>query len=284
MQSKQWSLKSGLALHTLDWGGEGPLVLAHHGTGFCAGTFARVAEELAGRVRFVALDARGHGDSDKPADGYSWPAFVADLTEFAPLLARSLGRERVDVGVGHSFGGAVTFMAAQADPAAFGSLLLMEPILITRAAMQHAGHDPDDPGPMARAARRRRPVLASREQARQSLSMSPAFVDVVPQAVEDYLDHGYRELEDGRLQLKCPPDIEADVFSMGPVDPALRAEPVALPTVLQRGSNGWFPAQLYDAFAPLMPNARREDVPAGHLIPMEIPERTAATILELAGG
>ena len=50
----------------LDWGGDGPLALLHHANGFCAGVWGCLIEALEGRFRFVAMEARGHGDSSKP--------------------------------------------------------------------------------------------------------------------------------------------------------------------------------------------------------------------------
>ena len=55
-----------------------------------------------------------------------------------------------------------------------------------------------------------------------------------------------------------------------------------LPIVLWRGAKGWFPAAMYEGFARLMPNAERADVPAGHLVPMEIPAQAGDAIRRLA--
>lgn len=231
----------------------------------------------------VAYDARGHGDSDKPEDGYSWIAYRDDLVALASALPAQLGYERVDLAVGHSFGGAVAFMAAQQQPSLFGQLLLIEPILVRQAMIDAAGVSPDEPSPMAVAAARRRRVLPSREQARRSFAAAAAFVGVTAESLDDYLDHGYRTLEDGRLELKCPPQIEAATFSMGGVDGALTDQPVTLPIALQRGTRGWLPRELFEAFMPLMPAHTFEEVPAGHLVPMEIPSHTAESIRALLG-
>ena len=92
----------GLRLHYLDWGdlGNRPLVLLH-GLEDCAHNWGRVASQLSDGYRAVALDHRGHGDSDwAPSGVYTLEGYVADVEA---LVAR-LGLERM-VLVGHSAGG-----------------------------------------------------------------------------------------------------------------------------------------------------------------------------------
>ena len=92
----------GVRLHYLDWGNAGlpPLVLLHGG-GLTAHTWDMAALLLRDRFHILALDQRGHGDSDWAADGGSYPwedhvqdiaGFVdaASLTNFA-LVGMSLG-------------------------------------------------------------------------------------------------------------------------------------------------------------------------------------------------
>jgi esterase len=93
---------NGLRLHYLDWGNEGatPLVLLH-GLGGAAGEWRRVAEHFRARYRVIALDQRGHGDSDAaPGHAYATDDFVADLEAFVDAL----GLERFIL-VGQSMGG-----------------------------------------------------------------------------------------------------------------------------------------------------------------------------------
>ena len=50
--------------------GAEPPILAIHGSTMSAYTFTALAERLTPDVRFVAVDLRGHGFSDKPPAGY----------------------------------------------------------------------------------------------------------------------------------------------------------------------------------------------------------------------
>ena len=54
-----------LKLRLRDFGGQGkPIALLHHANGFCAGTWQLVASKLINQFHVVAIDARGHGESD----------------------------------------------------------------------------------------------------------------------------------------------------------------------------------------------------------------------------
>ena len=91
---------AGTAIHYLDWGGDGPPLILIHATGFLAALWRPIAEQLAGRFRVVAPDQRGHGDSDKPPDGYRFEAFATDLQR----LIEALELEG-PLAAGHSSGG-----------------------------------------------------------------------------------------------------------------------------------------------------------------------------------
>jgi pimeloyl-ACP methyl ester carboxylesterase len=76
---------------------------------------------LARDHRVVAMDLRGHGGSEKPADGYSMP-------EQADLVAATLGRlgVRNATVVGHSLGGPVSIALAEQSPELVNRLVIMD--------------------------------------------------------------------------------------------------------------------------------------------------------------
>jgi pimeloyl-ACP methyl ester carboxylesterase len=78
---------------------------------------------LARDHRVVAMDLRGHGGSEKPADGYSMP-------EQAALLAAALGRlgVRNATVVGHSLGGPVSIALAERSPQLVDRLVIIDSI------------------------------------------------------------------------------------------------------------------------------------------------------------
>ena len=69
---------NGLTLSYLDEGGDGDALIALHAHWMEAATFAPLATALAPAWRVVALDQRGHGDSDH-APTYTRDDYIADL-------------------------------------------------------------------------------------------------------------------------------------------------------------------------------------------------------------
>jgi pimeloyl-ACP methyl ester carboxylesterase len=101
---------SGLRLAASRWPGQGPPVVLLHGLASQRRFWNLVVPHLAG-LPVLAVDQRGHGDSDRPTDGYALEAVAGDLT--AALDA--LGWSRA-VLVGHSWGAAVAATFAAAHP------------------------------------------------------------------------------------------------------------------------------------------------------------------------
>ncbi|MFI6051069.1 alpha/beta fold hydrolase [Streptomyces violascens] len=107
-------------LHGFDWGGTGPVVLLLHGGGLTARTWDFVCLGLRGAARLVALDLRGHGDSDW-SDDYRIAAMADDVV----AAADHLGFDRVRL-VGMSLGGVVAAHVADAYPGRVERLALID--------------------------------------------------------------------------------------------------------------------------------------------------------------
>lgn len=100
-------------LHYLDWGGSGTPLLFLHGGGLNAHTWDVVAVMLRGRYRCLALDQRGHGDSEwSPVVDYRIGAHLGDIEGFVG----EMGLER-PILVGQSMGGlnAIAYAARYSD-------------------------------------------------------------------------------------------------------------------------------------------------------------------------
>src|SRR6185503_342342 len=114
---------NGVTLHYLDWGpaDASPVVLLHGITGH-----ARVWDHLAARLvpqrRVLALDQRGHGDSDPaPDDDYRVGTMADDVAAFAGSLR--LGRFAL---VGHSMGGRIAIKFAADHSAQLERLVIID--------------------------------------------------------------------------------------------------------------------------------------------------------------
>ena len=114
-----------------------PPVLLHHGLASSAGFWGPVARRLAGGTpagpsrTVVALDARGHGESGRPDDGYDFATVTADLDAVLGALGwrgeeRASGNGIRPVLVGHSWGGNVVVEYAARHPAVPAALVLVD--------------------------------------------------------------------------------------------------------------------------------------------------------------
>jgi pimeloyl-ACP methyl ester carboxylesterase len=276
----------GIEIALLDWGGDGPLVFMHHANGFCAGSLGLVAQALVPRYRVIGMDARGHGDSSKPAGpgAYAWGQFSADYLAVAERLADECGRGRVAVGLGHSFGGTAVLGAAAQRPGLFGRLVLVDPVVPPSPELLDAyDADPDRVARISglvQGARNRRSVWPSSAAAREHFEKRPLFADWLPEALDLYVEHGLRQRSDGQVELRCPGAIEAEVFSSsGRLDVEDLARRATVPAIVLWARQGSFPPVVYQRVFAAMPSARIVDVDCGHLIPMQRPDLVVDAVL-----
>jgi pimeloyl-ACP methyl ester carboxylesterase len=103
--------RDGVRLAALDFGGTGRSALLLHGLAGHAGEWAATAHRLTARCRVVALDARGHGRSERMPADVSRAAHVGDAAYAIERLA--LGPAIV---VGQSLGGQSALLLAAHRP------------------------------------------------------------------------------------------------------------------------------------------------------------------------
>src|SRR5258706_10039295 len=95
------SIIGAMRFHHLDWSGSGTPILFLHGGGLTAHTWDCMATTLRDRFRCVALDQRGHGDSEwSPVIDYRIKSHVGDIEG----IIDALKLER-PILVGQSMGG-----------------------------------------------------------------------------------------------------------------------------------------------------------------------------------
>ncbi len=117
------TMVGGLKLHYQEWGSPAaPAIVMLHGFGVSGHMFDEFAERMQGDFHLIALDQRGHGDSDWSSDGdYSREAFVSDLEQFRVAL----GLDRFIL-VGHSMGGLNSVAYAVEFPGRVRALVLVD--------------------------------------------------------------------------------------------------------------------------------------------------------------
>lgn len=273
---------NGLRLHYLRWGdpaehGSKPPVFLLHATGFLAWSWLAVAEALCDRFTVYALDRRGHGLSEQPAGGYDLVDFADDLIGVVDALD-----VRGAYGIGHSAGGTDLLYMAAERPQAVTRLSCIEPIIMDPTLERPAGGNF-----MAETARRRRGEFASRQAAYERYASRPPFSVWQPAVLQAYVDHGFEQLSDGSVRLRCPPAIEAKMYGGTRVRnliPLLKQ--LRCPVLLITGGNSMphYGPMAETAAAAIPDCARHHFTEATHFIPQQIPKELVARLVAFADG
>ncbi len=112
-----------LKLHYQEWGDPAnPTVVMVHGFGVSGHMFDEFADRAQSRFHLIALDQRGHGDSDWASDGdYSRESFVSDIEGFRDAL----GLDSFIL-MGHSMGGLNAVAYSVKHPERVKALVLVD--------------------------------------------------------------------------------------------------------------------------------------------------------------
>ena len=125
----EWVTVDGLSFHYRDWGGSGQPLLLLHGLASTSHIWDMVAPILAEDHRVVALDQRGHGETDKPTHGFDFPSVTKDVLGVMDHLG--VGSPVV---VGHSWGGSVALELAVRAPESVKGMAWIDGGMINAAA------------------------------------------------------------------------------------------------------------------------------------------------------
>jgi pimeloyl-ACP methyl ester carboxylesterase len=270
---------NGVRLVVHDWGGAGAPVLLAHPTGFHGLVWEPVARRLVAAGRRVwSFDFRGHGDSDAPESDYSWHGFGDDALAVTGHLG--LRGDPSLVACGHSKGGAALILGEQKAAGTFGRIWAYEPIILP--SMEPLPPRDDF---LARAARKRRDAWESTDEAFAAYASKPPLDVMTPQSLRAYVEYGLRDRGDGVLELKCRPEVEALVYTMGPNHGAFaRLAEVASDVLVVCGetTRSVDPA-LGAQIADRLPRGRLEVLAGlGHFGPQQDPDACVASILRFA--
>jgi pimeloyl-ACP methyl ester carboxylesterase len=245
----------GLTLAADAWGDEDapPLVLLHGG-GQTRGAWGGAGERLAGLGwRVLAVDMRGHGESDWSADGgYSVERYADDVR----ALAAGLGAPPVLVGA--SLGGMSSLLAAgEAPRAAVAGLVLVD-----------VAHRPHAQG-VARIVE----FMSARPQGFTSVEEAADAVAAylphrTPPEVAAGLERNLRRRGDRWVWHWDPRLLTMNPGKLSPDRMIAAARAVEAPLLLVRGgSSDVITEEIADEFATLVPGSERVEVGgAGHMV------------------
>ena len=263
----------GVELQSYDFGGDGPLLVMCHATGFCGAMWEPVARILTSEYRCVALDFRAHGLSTPPEHGHMrWTGMAADIG----AIVDHYGDGGPIRAVGHSLGGGSLVLAERSRPGTICAAWSFEPILFGPPA---ANEEPA-PSEMSERARARRSGFSSRREAFDRYRHRPPLDILDERCLRAYVDFGFVD-DDGRVSLACTPEYEARVFEQHRTGADAEALKLTIPWVMAIGGR---PDVVTDAVETV--TAANEHLQLirydelSHFGPLEAPDRLADDMLK----
>ncbi|CAN7187899.1 alpha/beta hydrolase [Phenylobacterium sp. LjRoot164] len=268
----------GGAMAALDFGDPGrPVdIVFVHANGFNARTYRTILAPLAEDLRILAVDQRGHGRSTLPAETVgrtSWNGLRDDLL----ALLQTLDVRDV-VLAGHSMGGTACVLAQALAADRVRRVVLFDPVVMPAAG-------PVDPSqvsnsPLVQGALRRRSVFPDKAAVVAAYTGRGAFRTWQGEMLADYVADGFREREDGQVELSCAPEWEASNFASHAHDTWGAFEQAQVPIRILRAEEGSTCRE--DPKLDALVAAGRiqvETVPGtSHFLPMERPDLVHAAL------
>ncbi len=190
--SSNFASVNGLKFHYVDWGkttghSDCPTLFLLHGDMRTSRSWDAVARHLCEQFHVIALDSRGHGNSEWPDSGYSFGQRIDDLEAFADAIEL-----RDSVAVAHSTGGVVAAMLSERRPDIFSKLMLLEPMVVVTEAFQRM---------VSQRAVRPRRTWGSRDEMYEYLKQHPMTGKWRDDVIRDVVAHEAFELPNGRLDM-----------------------------------------------------------------------------------
>jgi esterase len=256
----------GLRLHLLDWGGEGrpPLLLLHGFTGH-AHAWDTLSIALQPHFRVLALDQRGHGDSD-PADAYTPVLAFDDLVG----VIDQLGLPTLSL-IGLSMGGRNAMYFAAQRPERVQKLVVVDigPEISAKASAPSPG--PPEPE-----------TWESIEQAARHLFRANPYPGI--HYYRWVASHSLRQREDGALVWKWHPSVKTR-RSPGDVDWWATLRAITAPTLVLRGEHSTvLDRDVAERMAKELPRGRFVEIPrAVHTLHEDNPEAVLDALRDFLG-
>jgi esterase len=268
MPDRSTVMRDGVELVYWTWAGREPATLLLHGIGNYGRYWSFFADAIAGRLRLIAPDARGHGESGRPADGYAPADFVADA--LAVLDASGVDRAVV---VGHSMGGthAIHLAARNADR--------VRGLVIVDAS----------PEPLAEGSTRAAKLLTdrperfgSREEARAYIGRtSPGYRDEV---YENRVEFAFRS-DGGAFVWRSDPQALRKIIAArdSPAERWDLLEAIACPTLVVRGTrSNVLSEEIARRITSALADGRLMELDTGHNVALERPRELADAVVAIA--
>ena len=251
----------GLRFHYVEWGEpDAPVILMLHGLTSVCRIWDTVARAFQDRYRIIALDQRGHGESEWPAGAdFATDDYVSDLA----ALVDGWGLERFDM-IGLSMGGMNGIAYAARNPERAGHLVVIDiPPMIPhekRPSLQLDKH----------IAEHGHPVLDNPDVALALIRLTNQTTS--DDALRHRLSHQLKRLDDGKYVFKYDARVS---YYWNPSDLWEELPKVQAPVLIVRGGKSQvLPESTAERMRAAFPNAELITVAeAGHTVPEDTPDQ-----------
>ena len=244
-----------------------------HATGFLGRIYRPIADALTAIGHVYSYDQGGHGDSGHPAvEEIGWDRTAAELEGF--LAGMRIKGARA---LGHSAGGTAIGAVASRRPDLIARAVLAEPVIVDVA------NPLQGPQELHQRTLRRKRIFDSVDAMYRNFENKPPYETWRRDVLRDYCEFGTREAGDGKRALKCPPEIEAQIYltarSFDGLSMILRC---GVPMLVLFGEKSDSPGIMFKEQIVASGAHRRVEViaGAGHFLPMEQPEKVAQMAIE----
>ena len=185
----------------------------------------------------------------------------------------------------HSRGGGVAVIGGAQRAERISGAVLIEPNVPYARPDAGAGDNAARPNSAVEEAGRRRAVWDSREQFIQRLRTAAGFKNWRDDILWLYVEHGTRVRVDGKVELKCTPEMEVRLLQMTTPDGILElVSRINFPVLYMTQPVLWRSPQnspVFQAMEKSAPSFRHMEVPdASHFIPQEQPDVVVEAIRE----
>jgi N-formylmaleamate deformylase len=240
---------NGIDIHYLRTGGSKPPMVLLHGLTGSGACWSPLARALEGEYDVVMPDARGHGNSSTPLNGYRYEDYASDVV----ALIQALGLATPIV-LGHSMGGMTAALVANQNATPIRGVILADPTFLS-LQRQREVHESD--------------VV---EQHRRLLSLDKE--EVLAQA---RIRHAHRSPELVELVAEARMKTRIGAFEvLSPPNPEYHrlVSAIYAPILLVIADNGVVSLEAARALQNLNPCLRVEQIQdAGHGLQYDQPER-----------
>ncbi len=267
-----------------DFGGSGSILHFAHANAYPPATYGQLLTGLTDQFTVLAVHHRPLWPGSQPVEMNDWSDLAVDMIDFLDQR----GQSQV-IGAGHSLGAIITIMAAHARPDLFRALILVEPVFLLPAVLNHFRQQPDSgqpyKTPLVEIAMRRRNKWASYQEAFEHFRPKPVFARWSDHTLWDYVKHGLIQASSAELELWFSPEWEARIYSRPPTGVWELISEITHPLLIMRGvETDTLVTKAWQLLQQVQSHASFVEVPeSGHLVPMERPREIAREIASFVG-